>query len=111
MATCTATTPTRQRKPRVKPPRFACLVVKPDGLHAGVLRLFTGRDATDYVLERTPAAWGTGFLLTKVGDGAEYHTNIGDASSSPTCECLGFLKHGHCKHVESLQALAAAGRL
>ena len=31
--------------------------------------------------------------------------------NNSTCECLGFLGHGHCRHVEALTALEAAGRL
>lgn len=30
---------------------------------------------------------------------------------SHSCECKGFLAHGHCKHLESLLALHRAGRL
>jgi hypothetical protein len=28
-----------------------------------------------------------------------------------TCECKGFLRHNHCKHLDSLRALRTAGKL
>jgi hypothetical protein len=66
---------------------------------------------------RLPADRGAGglrpgFKVEKVGpeaDGAAYHVNIdGDRR---TCECKGYLRHGHCKHGDGLAALLAAGRL
>jgi hypothetical protein len=59
-----------------------------------------------------PADFGRGFLVEKVGidrDEAKYHVNIDTARRS--CECKGFLRHGHCKHADGIAALIAAGRL
>ena len=77
---------------------------------------FTGRvrfprraDALDtYTVEPLPADYGRGLLLTKP-DGQSYHVNLAGADS--TCDCKGFESHCHCKHTESLLALAAAGKL
>jgi hypothetical protein len=108
----TATAPARQRKPRQKPARFVRLLVKPDGKATGVVRLTVGKESADYLLTIIPADYGRGFKLVKVGIDAtegEYAVNIdGDRRS---CECKGFLRHAHCKHVESLAALIAAGKL
>lgn len=42
--------------------------------------------------------------------GAEsYWTRIKPGETS--CDCTGFLQHGHCKHAESLSSLAARGDL
>jgi hypothetical protein len=35
----------------------------------------------------------------------------GVAVFSCSCECMGFLAHGHCKHVEGLLALMREGQL
>jgi hypothetical protein len=110
MVTCTAPAPTRQHKPRSKTPRTARLVVPPIEGHAGVLRLSTGNDHTDYVLQRLAADFGTAYRLDKVDGPEEYNVNL-DHGERSTCECLGFLAHGRCKHVEALQVLTAAGRL
>jgi hypothetical protein len=40
-----------------------------------------------------------------------YHVNLGDAENPPSCECKGFLRHGHCRHIEGLTALTNASRL
>ena len=51
---------------------------------------------------------GLGLQLTK-HDGEVYHVRLDGTSSH--CDCRGHIRWGHCKHVESLLALQAAGRL
>ncbi len=108
----TQTAPARQRKPRPKPQRFARLCIRPEGTAPGIVRLTVGQEGADYFLTIIPAEFGRGFLVEKVGidrDTAKYHVNI-DADKK-TCECKGFLRHGHCKHADGLAALIAAGKL
>jgi hypothetical protein len=107
----TTSAPARQRKPRAKPQRFVRLCVRPDGTSPGVVRLTVSGEAQDYFLTAIPADFGRGFTVEKVGlDAAgKYAVNI-DADKK-TCECKGFLRHGHCKHSDGLAALIAAGRL
>jgi hypothetical protein len=104
--------PAGQRKPRPKPQRFARLCIRPEGTAPGIVRLTVGHDGADYFLTELPADFGRGFLVEKVGidrDTAKYHVNLdGDRRS---CECKGFLRHGHCKHADGIAALIAAGRL
>jgi hypothetical protein len=103
----TTSAPTRQRKPA----RFARLCINPEGTAPGIVRLTVGNAGADYFLTELPADFGRGFLVEKVGidrDAAKYHVNIGEQRS---CECKGFLHHGHCKHADGLAALIAAGRL
>ena len=59
-------------------------------------------------LGEVPADFGRGFELTKA-DGTLYHVCLDGLASH--CCCKGHSKHGHCKHVDSLAALEAAGRL
>jgi len=111
METTTETTAPRQRKPRPKPARSIRLCVRPTAENVGVVRITVGKEAADYLLTEVPADFGRGFLLEKVcfDAPAAYHVNI-DADRR-TCECLGYLKHSHCKHSDGLAALVAAGRL
>jgi hypothetical protein len=44
----------------------------------------------------------------KPGEPDHYDVVVGP---TPSCECRGWLRWGHCKHLESLTALADAGRL
>jgi hypothetical protein len=66
----------------------------------------------DYWLSRIPADFGQGFYLEKVGPEAEesrYHVLLAEEGAS--CECRGYLAHDHCRHVEALLSLRAAGEL
>lgn len=63
---------------------------------------------TDYTLERIGSDWGDGFRLTKhVGHESDecdiYDIHLSDEGH--TCECLGFLRHSHCKHIDALVRL------
>ncbi len=108
----TPSAPARQRRPRQKPARFIRLCVKPAGDCPGVVRITAGKARDDYFLMEILADFGRGFKVEKVGllvNDPPYHVNLdGDKRS---CECKGFLRHGHCKHADGLAALIAAGRL
>jgi hypothetical protein len=108
----TTSAPTRQRKPRPKPARSIRLCVRPDGDTTGVVRITVGKQAADYFVTELPADFGRGFRVEKIGldcTEAAYHVNVNGAER--TCECQGYLRHQHCKHVDGLAALIAAGRL
>ncbi len=47
---------------------------------------------------------GRGFALHRLGIGELYHVRIGTPDEC-SCECLGFLRHGHCRHILGLRAL------
>jgi hypothetical protein len=108
----TTTPAPRQRKPRQKLARFARVVIPPDGIGVGVVRLTVGGKSADYLLTTIPADFGRGFKVEKVGlegNGEVYHVNLDGASA--TCDCKGFARWSHCKHADGLAALIAAGRL
>jgi hypothetical protein len=112
MKDTTATAPASQRKPRTKPQRSVRLEVRPEDNGLGIVRLTVGKDYADYFLTEIPADFGRGFTVEKIGLHANdpaYHVNIDKDKKS--CECKGFLCHGHCKHSDGLAALIAAGRL
>jgi hypothetical protein len=106
----TATPTPRQRRPRSKPARSIRLVLAPTPIMPGIVLITVGKSTIDYSLERIPSDFGTAFRLTKIlGDHDSYAVNIdGDKR---TCECKGYLKHGHCKHGDALTALLNAGRI
>ena len=74
-------------------------------------RSLSARKRTDYILTEFRADFGRGFLVEKISFDAPaaYHVNIDDERRS--CECPGYVQHGHCKHSDGLAALIAAGRL
>jgi hypothetical protein len=107
-----SSTPTR---PRVKPARHVGLVIPPDGGASGVVRITAGRVSADYALRPIPSQiGGRAFELTKLGllaDGECYHVRLTGDARQDSCDCRGHVAHGHCKHVDALAALVAAGRL
>jgi hypothetical protein len=108
----TETAPVRQRKPRPKPARFVRLVIPPDGIGVGVVRLTVAGKSGEYLLFGVAADYGRGFRVEKIGlesRGEVYHVNIDGEKRA--CECKGFLKWGHCKHADGIAALIAADRL
>jgi len=112
MQTTTAT-PARQRKPRAKPARHIGVAVKPsDANPFYVVRIVEGKKLDHYAVTPIPSDYGTAFSVGKMGAEQEpYHVNLGDSDNPASCECQGFARWHHCRHVEGLAALASAGRL
>lgn len=110
----TSSAPTRQRKPRPKPQRYATLHCECD-TRAVSLKIRqvtpTGKETIDVygLLDiGTDEANGRGFALTKE-DGTTYHVEI--TPTAKTCDCKGGARHGHCKHGDALAALLGKGLL
>jgi hypothetical protein len=74
----------------------------------GTLRITEGKKSGVYYFRRIPADFGQGFEMAKP-DGTVYHVCL--AGKKSTCECKGFGRWGHCKHLEVLEALLAKGKL
>ncbi len=53
---------------------------------------------------------GRGFAVHRLGQGNLYHVRV-SAPDDCSCECLGFLRWGRCKHVSGLTALLRNGQL
>jgi hypothetical protein len=97
-------------RPRVKPSRNIRIKVRsPSG--EAVLRITVGKKPAHYFVTPLRADFGSAYELRKIGpNGFEpvgYHVNLNGQQSS--CECRGFLQHGHCKHVSGLAVLQACG--
>lgn len=68
----------------------------------------------EYAVEEFRADGGRGFRFTKPS-GESYAVFIADERTADagfafdSCECLGFLRHGHCKHHDAARAIADRG--
>jgi hypothetical protein len=88
-----------------------------DGVSRAALILEIGAASCNYWLTPVPSEiGGQGWRLEKFWashgtdtEAGEYHVLLAGRQSS--CECRGFLRHGHCKHLDALQALVASGQL
>ncbi len=107
----TTATATRTRQPARKPVRSATLSTMTNGK----ILLWLSEDGqvkNGYTLARLASDFGTAFRLGKAdvgGCGEDYDVLLHGRESS--CTCKGNSYHGHCKHVEALQALIAAGKI
>jgi hypothetical protein len=69
-----------------------------------------------YYATKLASDFGTAYRLEKFGaeqvegEPSVYDVNI-DPHGFSSCECLGFARWNHCKHLESLTALTNAGRI
>src|SRR5437763_12647502 len=93
-------------RPRVKPSR-TCRLHGDGGTM--LLSLTVGAKSDDYFLTAHEAP-GTYRLRKPLPDGSTYDVDL----TAGSCECLGALRWGHrhpCKHISSLLALRAAGKL
>src|SRR5262249_29706008 len=102
----TATAP-----PRAGAARSIRLALAPLGSNPGIVRIAVGKVIADYRVWPLASDFGSSFALEKFGAGERYHVLLDSAGGQHSCECKGFLRWGHCKHVEGLLALRKAGQL
>lgn len=72
------------------------------------------------IVEIIDAKGTTPYLLSSLGKGVHLFrklevgretTYVVTAWKTPSCNCIGFTTHGHCRHVEALVSLKAGGKL
>lgn len=99
-------------EPSVAKPRRSVRLVRDltlDGI--GVFCVTLGNQATYYTVRELPCEiGGRGFVVHKLGLGNVYHVRVGQPIDS-SCECLGYLCHGYCRHLSALRALIEAGKV
>jgi hypothetical protein len=106
------TTATRTRKPR-QVVRTVKLNLTPFDGNPGTLTIRVANVIRDYFVRPIPSDFGKGFLLEKMapeGDEPESY-DVKVSGRDGLCGCKGHARHGHCKHVQSLQALVNLGKL
>ncbi|MBI3822441.1 MAG: hypothetical protein HY289_07150 [Planctomycetes bacterium] len=87
------------------------LVRRPGADGVGVFAITVKKTMQFYVFKEVPCEiGGRGFVVHRLGLGEVYDVRIGDPMNC-SCECLGFLAHGRCKHVQGLAALIGHGLL
>ena len=85
------------------------LVCEPTVNHIGVFCIRDPRRTVFYAFWEIPCTiGGRGFAVHKLGLGTLYHVRVGRREEC-SCECMGYLAHGRCRHVLALQALIGAG--
>src|SRR6185437_15305566 len=81
----------------------------------GLLIIDQKRSIAEYRVTEFPADGGRGFRLAKIEGGtdrtAESYDVFLDRAHGETCDCKGFARHGHCKHVDAVQAVCDRGLL
>jgi len=85
------------------------LVRAPTGDGVGIFCIRDSRRAVFYAFQEIPCTiGGRGFAVHKLGLGTLYHVRVGRREDC-SCECLGFLSRGLCRHVLGLRALVRHG--
>ena len=91
--------------------RTICLVRSPRIDGVGVFSVDDGKTSGSYVFREIRCEiGGRGFAVHRLGLGQLYHVRIGTPHEC-SCECLGFLAHGRCKHIQGLLKLLRGGKL
>lgn len=97
--------------PAAPPRRSIRLVRPPDDRGIGALVITIDGKTQYYTFREIPCEiGGRGFAIHRTGVGTRYDVRIGRPDET-SCECLGFLRHGRCKHVLGLKALWKADDL
>ena len=93
------------------PRRTIRLIRPPDGRGIGVFCITVGSKSQFYTFREIPCEiGGRGFAIHRLGQGTLYHVRVG-VPDDPSCECMGFLRWGLCKHVAGLGALIRQGQI
>jgi len=86
-------------------PRVIRLLRRPDDFGVGLFSITERRRTQNYVFREIPCEiGGRGFAVHRIGLATLYHVHV-DGPRRSSCECLGFLSSGHCKHIQGLSAL------
>jgi len=94
-----------------KPARSIAVVrpAGPDGV--AVVQITMGKKNGFYAVKEIPCEiGGRGFAMHRLGVAPLYYVRVGRPEDG-SCECKGYYRHGHCKHVQGLTALIDAGLL
>jgi hypothetical protein len=76
----------------------------------GLLTIHTARATAKYAVTEFPTPWdGRAFHLVKLTPGTDREAESYDVfcgrGKNHRCECRGFLRHSHCKHIDAALAI------
>ena len=87
------------------PARSIRLIRPPDRTGVGVICIVNRAREMLYAFKEIPCnIGGRGFVLHRLEPHEVYHVRVGKPEDI-SCECLGFLRHGNCKHIRGILAL------
>jgi hypothetical protein len=81
----------------------------------GLLTIDTKRSRAEYLLAEFHATNGRAFHFAKLTSGTDPESEsytvlcVKPGHGYDSCECRGFHRHGHCKHVEAVKAILENG--
>lgn len=88
-----------------RPSRVIRLIRRPGSDGVGVFAITTTGRTQFYVFKEIPCEiGGRAFAVHRMGLADVYDVRIG-APAECSCECMGYLRHGKCKHIQGLTAL------
>jgi hypothetical protein len=95
-----------------KPARSIAILWPLTSATPGTVRITVGQESAEYTVSRLDADFGRAFRVRKAGALEAYCVNLAAGQHQhSSCECKGWLRYGHCRHVSGLLALVAAGKL
>jgi hypothetical protein len=107
----TVTQPRPAVKARRKVERFITLDYAPTFGNPGLVTITMNGVETAYQLDLLPNnCTPDAYRVTKLADGESYDVCL-DGEYGPSCGCLGFTHHRHCKHIDGLRALRDHNKL
>ena len=112
-AVCHRPTYTEVLPPRKSSPKPALNWTPGENPGTGQLVIHTERASVEYTVATIPTDWaGRAFHFEKLTAGTDqeaesYDVFVGRTGQGGRCECKGFLRHRHCKHIDSAIALIA----
>ena len=98
------------RKPRkvVRTVRFG---LAPFDRKLGIIDVTVNGRTTSYFVRNISSDFSRGFSLEKSGPDAGEVSHVLLEQDGRSCDCKGYLRHGHCKHTDALLKLVQLGKL
>jgi hypothetical protein len=111
VATAVRSARTRKYTPTCQRDRKAAVLVW-SVTGVGLVRVTeSGKDTHYHLTELASGFPGRAFKVEKHGHEEESSYDVVVNGKQSSCECLGFLRHRHCRHCEFLVALVGTGKL
>ena len=87
------------------------LLRKPTADTAGIFSVKAGKTEAFYAFQEIPCfIGGRGFDVMRLGTTRRYHVRAVDHRDF-SCECIGYLAHGRCRHALGLLTLIDRGEI